>query len=250
MVHHKAPHRSWEPAPATRTLYADTDHSGAADAARRPRRPARPPRSRRACGCGPHRDGPQGARPARADRGRGAGLALPALHQGLPALRGSPRRERHPPARRPRRRRDWPTTRSSSTPRTRASSSATTAGSTSASCTRNRCACRSSSAIRAWSRPARAAPRWSSTSTSPRPSSSWPASRRRADAGSLPAPLLRVASAGRLADEHVLPLLDAPRQLAWRAGPTAASAPIATSSSTTTASGLDQPGAADEPRSR
>ena len=42
MVHHKAPHRSWEPTKRHATLYDDTDHSGAADAARRLRRPARP----------------------------------------------------------------------------------------------------------------------------------------------------------------------------------------------------------------
>ena len=97
-----------------------------------------------------------GDRPQTAGAGRGTGppeaekrWKLPALHQGLPALRGGDRRQRRAPARLPRRGGDSPRTPSSSTPPIRASSSATTAGTTSASCTRSRCACRSSSAIRA-----------------------------------------------------------------------------------------------------
>lgn len=59
-----------------------------------------------------------------------------------------------------------------STPRTRASTWVSTAGSTSASCTRSRCARRWSCACRAG--PAATSSNWCRTSTTPRPSSSWP----------------------------------------------------------------------------
>ena len=81
-------------------------HRRAADVPRRPGDEAgrRPRRAHEDDGPRPV-ERPQGLPARRAVRGRGAQLALPALHQGLPARRGVHGRQRRPVARPPRRRR-------------------------------------------------------------------------------------------------------------------------------------------------
>ena len=86
-------------------------------------------------------------------------LEIPALHAGLPGDRPVRGRQRRPPARPTWTATDSRRTRSSSTRATRGSSSAITACSTSASCTKNRCACRFSFAGRLASSAARGAAR-------------------------------------------------------------------------------------------
>ena len=92
----------------------------------------------------PHRGGPEAARPARTLGRRGGAVEVPALHGGLPRLRGLRRRQRRPASSTGCASAATSTTPCSSTRPTRASSSATTAGSTSGSCTRSRSGCRSS----------------------------------------------------------------------------------------------------------
>ena len=173
MIHHKAPHRSWEPAERHAGPLRRQPHPGAAHAARRLRRPLHRGRRGAHAAARPERGRPQGPRSTRSVRGRGAELAVPdatsrtTCAAWLPSTRTSPACLTI-----------WTTTAGRTTPwwctrAIRASFWVTTAGTTSASCTRSRCGCRSSCATRARSRPAPAPTPSSSTSTSRRPSSTW-----------------------------------------------------------------------------
>ena len=190
MMHHKAPHRPWEPdgtharafadrwipepetfwdAYDTRTDALHENQQRVANDLTRPRSEAA--RRRPELAGAELRDvaGDEAGRRStidarrqdrHADRRGARALEVPALHAGLPRDRPVGGRQRRPAAGLPRSQADSRRTRSSSTRATRASSSATTACSTSGSCTRNRCACRSWSAGRPRSSRAPAATRW------------------------------------------------------------------------------------------
>ena len=243
MMHHKAPHRPWEPdadararssptqrIPEPATFWddvRDAHRRAAREPAARRRRPDQPrpqARRRRRASAAPTLH--QLARDASRTRSRSCATARRDAHRRGARRAGSTsatcRTTSRPCSRstttsaacsttstRPASR----GTRSSSTPATRASSSATTACSTSASCTRSRSGCRSSSAGRRRSSPGT---RSDAIGAQRRLRADVPRRRRPAasgrHAGPQPAAGAARAHAGRLADVDVLPLLPRPRR--------------------------------------
>ena len=158
-LHHKAPHRPWEPDEKHAHMYEDID----IPEPRYLRRRSRTGRSAAAAERGDARSRTSISQTPNAPTRTGLTpeevrqLGLPALHQGLPALRGEHRRQRRPGAGLPRCRGPRRGHRGDLHLRPGLLPRAITAGTTSGSCTRNRCACRSSSATRARSRRGRPA---------------------------------------------------------------------------------------------